>query len=192
MKKQLKFRQKNVIVWFIYNVLRLIPCLIFGPVFFIYYLFHTLFNIKEYKPLKLEWDTACKDYDSLVLFFRLKYRYKGDMLRGFCDHDSSIFEWLFGFGDCDDQALYSKKALKKLGYEAYRIGMFGFHKKGVSAHFDTLFVNRNKDGDVIEAKLFNYGHVISEDSIEKAIEKLDMWFNGQFPKNKTYVAVCLY
>lgn len=200
-KEMIRFRQKKLWVWLLFNVFRLIPTLIFSPFYLlVYWLLHFFDKTKAvYEERKREWNYACESLVRLNVFFLSKYSYKWDTFGGFFDHDSSIYEWLIGFGDCDDMALYSKKALRKMGYEAYRIGVIGFSKKKpksrfktkISLHFDTLIVSRDNCGKIIEAKLFNYGSNIIGSSVEAVIDRyFDIGYTA-FPKDSTYCCICL-
>lgn len=197
-----KFKQKSVIAWIIFNVLRLVPTVLFGAFFFLFYFFKwAVSDKKRYNEKKLLWEKAKTDLESLRTFFGRHYEYKWDLGKGFFDHDSSIFEWIFGYGDCDDMGLYSKKALKSMGYEAYRIGLLGMSKwKPTSKHnlkpilhFDSLFVERDENKNIIKASVFNYGSVITASSIEEVIDKFSSssW-STSFPKDHTKVCICLY
>ena len=92
----------------------------------------------------------------------------------------------------------SKKALKKMGYEAYRIGIIGMtkwkskskHNLKPILHFDCLFVN--KDNGVTTYNLFNYGIVITGKSVEDVLNNLSNIYSSSFPKDHTKVCFCLY
>lgn len=191
---KLYFKQKSVFAWIVYNVLRFIPIILFSWIFYIVYYFKYLNKKKtgEYSVLLNRWLDACKDKESLISYFTRQYDYKYDLIGGFMDHDSGLHEWVIGNGDCDDMALYSKKVLKSLGYESYRIGIMWFPKyKLPILHFDCLTINRDDNGNVIEARLFNYGNEIVSSSIEEVLYTL----TGRYTNDRntsTKICVCLY
>ena len=200
MNNSVKFKQKSSLLWIMFNILRIIPNVIFGSIFFLFYFFKWLFTSKKtFNDRKTIWEDACKNIDQLKRFFRTNYKYKYDLGMGFFDHDSSYFEWILNFGDCDDMALYSKKALKKMGYEAYRIGIIGMTKWKFESkynlkpvlHFDCLFVNKDKDNNTTY-NLFNYGIVVTGKSVEDVLNNLSNIYSSSFPKDHTKVCFCLY
>lgn len=200
MINNVKFKQKSFLLWIIFNILRIIPNVIFGIIFFLFYFFKWLFTSKKtFNDRKTIWKYAYKNVNMLKHFFRINYKYKYDLGLGFFDHDSSYFEWIFCYGDCDDMALYSKKALKNIGYEAYRVGIIGMtkwkpkskHNLKPVLHFDCLFVDRGKD-NTITYNLFNYGTIITGKSIEDVFNNLSDMYPSSFPKDHTKACFCLY
>lgn len=208
-----KFNFKDVkcnskFLWFIFNILRWVPQILFSILPFIFNAIYAGLARKTYKEHKAKWDEAQKSYDNLINFMLNDYHYHGDPLAGFFDHDSSWCEWIMKYGDCDDAALYGKKALKKLGFEAYRIGIMGlkYRKKVVdkktntvtekltnklSAHFDCLWVLRNENGEIADVYLLNYGKVVNGKSIDEAIDNLSLsWRN--FPKGHVKICLCAF
>ena len=204
--KNVKYNSK--FLWFIFNVLRWVPQILFSFLPFIFNMINAGLSRKTYKDHKAKWDKAQKSYDDLISFMLNDYHYHGDPLAGFFDHDSSWFEWIMKYGDCDDAALYGKRALKKLGYEAYRIGIMGlkYRKKYVdkttntikekivnklSAHFDCLWVSRDQNNKIKEVYLLNYGKVISGKTVDEVIDDLsDTWRN--FPKGHVKICMCAF
>ena len=200
MINSVKFKHKSFLLWIIFNILRIIPNVIFGTVFFLFYFFKWLFTSKKtFNDRKTIWKYAYKNVNMLKHFFRINYKYKYDLGLGFFDHESSYFEWIFCYGDCDDMALYSKKALKNVGYEAYRVGIIGMtkwkpkskHNLKPVLHFDCLFVDRDKD-NTITYNLFNYGTIITGKSIEDVFNNLSAMYPSSFPKDYTKACFCLY
>lgn len=159
----------NNVFWLIVcNVLRWIPNILFGFIYFAVYLIIPLFKMKKMKSNIAKWKEAVKSEDSLINFFKTTYKYKYDEIGGIADHDSFWLEWFCGFGDCDDAALYSKKALKKLGYKAFRIGLIGMGGMK-NSHFDCAYYKTLSDGTKIY-KMFNYGNPIEGNSLENVLE----------------------
>jgi len=189
MKKSFYFKQKSILAWIVYNILRIIPIVLFSWLFFIYYFILYLIDNKTYSEKLEKWQEACKDETSLKNFFLVCYKYKYDLVKGFVDHDSSKFEWIFSYGDCDDAAKYAKKAMRKLGYESYRIGILWFPKKKFpKLHFDCLTVIRDENGNIKEAKLFNYGYEIVSTTVDEALYTL----TGRYTEDrKTKTKVCI-
>lgn len=211
MKNKLNFKEvkcNSKFLWFVFNVLRWVPQILFSILPLIFNTLHSLIARKTYKARKAKWVQAQESYDNLINFMLNDYHYHGDPLAGFFDHDSSWFEWIMKFGDCDDAALYGKKALKKLGFEAYRIGIMGlkYRKRYVdsktnlvkekltnklSAHFDCLWVLRGSKGEIKDVYLLNYGKVINGKTIDEAIDNLSLnWRN--FPKGHTKICMCAF
>lgn len=194
--------------WFVFNVLRWIPQILFSILPFIFNLIYAALSRKTYKERKAKWLKAQESYDNLIAFMLNDYHYHGDPLAGFFDHDSSWFEWIMNFGDCDDAALYGKKALKKLGFEAYRIGIMGlkYNKRVIdqktntvkekmvnrlSAHFDCLWVTRDSEGNITDVYLLNYGKVVHGKTVDETINNLsNTWRN--FPKGHTKICMCAF
>lgn len=157
--------KSNFFTWVLFNILRLVPIILFSGIFFIYYFFLSIIQRKKYIENKEKWENI-KSISDLVLFATKDYKYKYDLGQGFMDHDSSIYEWILAYGDCDDMALYAKKKIAQLqGYEASRIGLIWKAKNGALAlHFDCMFKKDSK------YYLFNYGRIISADSEDQLMK----------------------
>ena len=99
----------------------------------------------------------------------------GTPIAGILDHDNSEVEFFTIFGDCDDQAYYSKKKLKELGYKPIRYIMCPklFSK---NYHFDCLF---KIDG---KYALFNYGSLIHGNTLKECFENLQSLWKGKTGK----------
>ncbi len=130
-----------------------------------------------YKVRKSLWEKI-KSFDDLLAFIKNYYQYNSEIV---FDHDTTEFEFFIRWGDCDDVALMVLKKLKQLGYKASRIILKGNNL--FDWHFDTLFY------DEISGKyyLFNYGALISGDSIYSVLNKFcEVFFDltGYYIVNK--------
>lgn len=186
-------KRDSVLLWILFNVLRLIPIALFSIPFFIFYALKALFNRSTFLSKKELWDMAY-DKDAsifkLISFAKISYKYKYDFGKGFCDHDSSYFEWIMAYGDCDDMALYAKKALKNRGYEAIRIGLLGHDAKHhLALHFDCMY--KCMDGVDVKYCLFNYGNIVSGSTPKEALMNLgNVW--AVFSYDTTKYCKCLF
>lgn len=132
-----------------------------------------------------------KTLDDIILWFRTTYNYKYDagnkisndlmniarekkngflmflanLLNFFTDHDSQLLEFFTAFGDCDDMGLYSKRAVKKIGFKnAKRIFILNWRK--LFFHYDCIW----KKDDIYY--LFNYGNIIKSKDTNEIIKIL--------------------
>lgn len=171
---------------FVFNGLRWIPNILFGIIFFIVYSVVHVFNVKKYRENLKAWKKVCNKSSSIediINYFIKIYTYKYDFLKGFCDHDSSIQEWILGFGDCDDRALYLKKCLNMIGIPAIRIGIKG--KGFTDSHYEALFYYKDS-----YCMLYG-GRILSSNTVEDVLKKFgELW--NIFEYDKTKYCVSLY
>lgn|SRR5574344_974663 len=157
--------KSNKFVWILFNVLRIIPASLFSGFFFILYFILSKIKKDKYNENKKKWDSI-SNIDDLKAFAINDFKYKYDFGFGLMDHDSSIYEWVLAYGDCDDIALYAKKKILKMeGYDACRIGLIWVSQKKLVLHFDCMF--KNKEGMLY---LFNYGRILSAKTEDELIK----------------------
>lgn len=171
---------------FVFNGLRWIPNILFGIIFFIAYSIAHIFNVKKYRENLTVWKKVCNKnstIEGIINYFVKVYTYKYDFLKGFCDHDSLIQEWILGFGDCDDRALYLKKCLNTIGIPAIRIGIKG--KGFTDFHYEALFYYNDS-----YCVLYG-GRILSSNTVEGVLKKFgELW--NIFEYDKTKYCVSLY
>ena len=169
---------------FAFNVLRLIPNILFGIIFLIIYSVVHIFNVKKYRENLNAWKKVCNKISSIedvINYFVKVYTYKYDFLKGFCDRDSSIQEWILGFGDCDDRALYLKKCLNTIGITAIRIGIKG--KGFTDSHYEVLFYYKDS-----YCMLYG-GRILSSNTVEGVLRKFgELWNIFEYDKTKYCVS----
>jgi len=109
---------------------------LFGAPFGLYYSFKYAFSrlrggafARTYAERKAVFDNiSC--LDDLAGYFHKVYEYKPDLLGGLLDHHAGDKEFFGAHGDCDDVALYTILALKRLNkrygerYECYFATVF--------------------------------------------------------------------
>lgn len=171
---------------FAFNVLRWVPNILFGIIFLIIYSVVHIFNVKKYRENLNAWKKVCNKNSSIediINYFVDVYTYKYDFLKGFCDHDSLIQEWILGFGDCDDRALYLKKCLNMIGIPAIRIGIKG---KGLTdSHYEALFYYKDS-----YCMLYG-GRILTSNTVEGVLNKFgELW--NIFEYDKTKYCISLY
>ncbi len=166
---------KSKLMFFVHHFIRPIWALyLLKFIFFIIYCYKYITDDKireKYKKNKKEF-LEIKDLSYLIAFYRNNYIYKWDSLNGVLDHDNSKLEFFCEFGDCNDMGSYSSLILKKLNFNAKRIGILG--DKGITSwHYDCLIKENDK-----KYVLFNYGDIIISNSIENVIKELNKeWDN---------------
>ena len=175
----------KIVMFIIHHTFRTLWSVIIGFFYAIgYFLIHL--SDKEWKTKKLKWDNI-KSLDELTAFFKDDFEYKWDGKNGILDHDNSIWEFIESYGDCDDAAKFAAKKLRKIGYKAWRIGIFC--RKTRSWHYDCMFV-----GSVGNQKyyyLFNYGKVLSGKTKEEVLLAFcRSWVN--YPEDKTVYWRCFW
>lgn len=166
---------KKILFWIGSQILRPIYSTLFNLIIFIpFYGLKFLLSKKaraNYFIGKHAYDNI-NTYDKLLQYFSTTYKYKYDLFKGFLDHDNTYLEFFMSFGDCDDMANFAKRKLKQLGYhDVIRVNMLG--KSMSSGHVDCYY---KKDG---RHHLFNYGKVITENSLDNCMKKLK-WYNDKY------------
>lgn len=167
---------------FFYNVIRWIPNIFFGIIYFIIYGFKVLIHKDIYRSNKERWLKIYNENASLediIDFFYNIYSYKWDGLRGVFDHDSSILEWVYAFGDCDDRALYLKKCLRKIGIPAIRIGLKG--KNATSMHYEVLFTILDQKTQRNQYCMLFRNEILKSDTVEGVLTEFGRrWSNYKY------------
>lgn len=187
-----KSSRYSVLLSFFYNVLRWIPNILFGIPYFIYYFILSIVKREKYLTNKSYWlgiYNPSSKLEDIVNFFYKSYKYKYDLFGGLFDHDSSIFEWIYAYGDCDDRALYLKKCLKKIGIPAIRIGLKG---KGLtSLHFEVIYTIYDEKTQTNQYCMIYRTEILTSTSIQGLLFKFGERWNG-YDYYKTKYCACLY
>lgn len=172
----------QVIMFIVHHTVRTLWSFFIGMIYAVAYWLISR-NNSTYKENRQKWNNI-KSLDDLVLFFQSEYKYKWDGIQGICDHDNTSWEFLIDYGDCDDVARFAAKKLRKLGYKAYRVGIFCF--KNWAWHYDCMFVD--KDGLY---HLFNYGNILSGKTKDDCFSIFSQtWKN--YPKSDTVNWRCFW
>jgi hypothetical protein len=153
---------------------------LFVGIAFTKYAFLYMFNPNkraDYKANLKKWNTRIKALEGLNAFFQKDYRYKFDgtfknrKLNGAFDHHNVPLEFFMEWGDCDDQAEYSKDKLRELSkmkgkkYKPVTFGIVGTSLDGW--HYDTMFELAGK------YFFFNYGHNIDGKTRDECLTQLN-------------------
>lgn len=173
-------------MWFVHHFLRPLWNV---PLSLIYLFFYWLYTVVDsqaketYKQNKSTFDKI-KTMDELIYYVRRIYTYKWDGPKGLLDHHNYPHEFFSEGGDCDDVASYVHQKVKEFeGYKPTIIGLSS-NQKG-SWHYDCII----KDTTINKYYLFNYGKIISGNSIKECIDNIS-W--DLFPVGKTTWWKCIW